>query len=127
MEARRSSAGLVLVQGVLLALCAASLLVFASWLLGYNGLGLFADRMPDRLMEANAQVHEPVLVEGRAGIATTAAANTAIGVGRRSPSSTGTAPPSSTETRRTCPFSAPPRPSTPPGSPYGRCPRWGSP
>lgn len=79
MEARRSSVGLVLVQGVLLTLCAASLLVFASWTLGYNGLGLVADRMPDRLMEANAQVHEPVLVDGPAGIATTAAANTVIG------------------------------------------------
>ena len=79
MEARRSPVGLVLVQGVLLTLCAASLLVFASWILGYNGLGLLAGRMPDRLLEANAQVHEEVLVEGPAGIATTAAANTVIG------------------------------------------------
>ena len=50
MEVRRSRLGLALVQGVLLALCAASALVFAAWLLGYNGLGLVDGAvMSDRL------------------------------------------------------------------------------
>ena len=80
MEVRRSRLGLALVQGVLLALCAASALVVAAWLLGYNGLGLVDGAvMPDRLEQANVVMNEPVLVQGRAGVATVAAANQAIG------------------------------------------------
>lgn len=80
METRRSSVVLGLVEAGLLALSAASVLVFASWILGYNGLGLVAgDVMPKQLSESNAVMHEPVHVLGAAGAATAAAGNRITG------------------------------------------------
>ncbi len=77
MVARRRS-GLVVVQGVLLALCAGSAAVFAAWLLGFNGLGLVGGDLPERVAGANAVMSEQVLVQGQAGVATVAAANAQI-------------------------------------------------
>jgi hypothetical protein len=76
METRRSSVVLGLVQAGLLVLSAASFLVFASWMLGYNGLGLASGHaMPKQLSESNVVMHEPVHLLGAPGVATAAAGN----------------------------------------------------
>ena len=127
MEVRRSRLGLALVQGVLLALCAASALVFAAWLLGYNGLGLVDGAvMSDRLEQTNVVMNEPVLVQGRAGVATVVAASRVIGGMPTGEVRPATGPPSSTATRRTWTSGRRPGPSTPPGWPCEPCPRPGS-
>lgn len=80
METRRTSVVLALVQAGLLVLSAASLLVFAGWVLGYNGLGLVSgDTMHQQESASNAVMFEPVVVSGRAGVATVAAANQVTG------------------------------------------------
>jgi hypothetical protein len=76
MRTRRSSVMLGFVQAGLLVLSAASFLVFAGWILGYNGLGLVDGHvMPNQLKESNVVMNEPVHVRGLAGIATAEAGN----------------------------------------------------
>jgi hypothetical protein len=76
MVTRRSSVVLGVVQAGLLVLSAASFLVFAGWMLGYNGVGLVSGQaMPRQLSESNAAVYEPVHVLGAAGVATAEAGN----------------------------------------------------
>ena len=82
MEARRSRSALVLAQIVLLVLCVGSGLLFAAWMLGYNGLGLVSgEALPSQLRtgESNTVPSEVVLVQGKVGLATVAAANEVTG------------------------------------------------
>lgn len=66
------------VQAGLLTLVVTTGLLLAAWVLGYNALGLVpGSELPYALRssEFNAVPSEPVLVQGRAGVATAAAAN----------------------------------------------------
>jgi hypothetical protein len=78
MVAGRSRSMLVLVQAVLFVLCVATGVVFAAWILGVNGLGLVSGAelpSPLRTSESNGVPSEAVLVHGKEGLATVAAAN----------------------------------------------------
>lgn len=82
MVARRSRSILGLVQVGLLVLTVATGILFAAWMLGYNGLGLISGSdLPAQLQtsDSNAAPSEMVLVQGKEGIATIAAANRVTG------------------------------------------------
>lgn len=78
MAAWRSKSILGSVEAVLLVLAVATGVVFAVWMLGYNGLGVISgsDLPPQlRTSDSNAVPSETVLVRGREGLATVVAAN----------------------------------------------------
>lgn len=82
MVARRSRSILGLVQVVLLALAVTTGVLFAVWMLGYNGLGVVSGSdLPSQLQtsDSNTAPSEAVLVQGKEGIATVAAANSVTG------------------------------------------------
>lgn len=80
--ARRSRSFLGLVQVVLLVLTVATGLMFAAWMLGFSGLGIISGSdLPSQLRasESNSVPSEAVVVQGREGVATAAAANGVTG------------------------------------------------
>jgi hypothetical protein len=88
-------AGMYALQLALLVVSVGSAVVFAVWILSYNGFGLVQGGwLPDALAssDVNAVPYEPVLVQGDIGVATAAAAQDAIGGGL-----VGIAPPGASE------------------------------
>ena len=82
MRASTRSSGLALVQSFLAVMVASTGLLAVAWITGYNGLGVLP-ALPHRLelsvQEVDAVPSEPVVVQGRAGVATAAAANAITG------------------------------------------------
>lgn len=82
MRATSSQSTMAFVQTALLALVAGTALVLASWVLGYNGMGVLSgSELPVTRQgtESNAVPSERVFVEGAAGVATVEAANALTG------------------------------------------------
>ena len=73
----RRATPLLAVQGLLLTLCAFSLVAFAGWVFGYNGLGWGAELIGDRFDGRGDE--RAVRVLGEAGTATAAAGNAITG------------------------------------------------